>query len=208
MRSPTSGAGITLSATDEDGSAVVAYALSDSSDGLFAVDGDSGRVTLQGQLDYERSTRHTIIAQARSSDGSAPTTAALTIIVIDVNEFPVGPVSDSDRDNDNTLPENALAGSGAGITLSATDEDGSAVVTYTLTDFSDGLFLADTDTGIVTLQGSLDHELSTQHTIIARAMSDDDSSSTAAFTVNVIDVNEFPVGPVSDSDQDTGNEIP
>ena len=72
---------------DEDGSAVVAYALSDSNDGLFAVDGDSGRVTLQGQLDYERSTRHTIIAQARSSDGSAPTTRTFTIDVINAQEF-------------------------------------------------------------------------------------------------------------------------
>ena len=55
--------GITLSAADADGSAIITYALSDSNGGLFAVAGDSGRVTLQGQLDYEQSIRHTIIAQ-------------------------------------------------------------------------------------------------------------------------------------------------
>ena len=40
-----------------------------------------------------------------------------------------------------TLPEDAAASSRTGITLSATDGDGSAVVTYALTDSStDGLF--------------------------------------------------------------------
>ena len=71
--------GITLSATDGDRSAMVTYALADSSDNLFAVDGDSGRVTLQGSLNYDRSTQHTVVAQAISSDGSEPTTAAFVI---------------------------------------------------------------------------------------------------------------------------------
>ena len=197
--SASSRTGIILSATDEDGSAVITYALSDSNGGLFAVGEDSGRVTLQGSLDYEQSTRHTIIARAMSSDGSDPSTAAFTIAVADVNEFAVGALSDSDPAAD-ALPENAAASSGAGITLSATDGDGSAVVAYALSDSSDGLFLADTNTGVVTLRGELDYERSTQHTIIGRAMSDDGSSSTAAFTVAVMDVNEFPVGPLSDAD--------
>ena len=199
--------GITLSATDADGSATVTYTLADSSDGLFIADTNTGIVTLRGSLDHERSTQHTIIGQAMSSDGSDPTTAAFTIAVVDVNEHPVGPVSDSDQDTDNALPEHALASSYTGITLSATDADGSATVTYTLSDSSDGLFIADTNTGIVTLRGSLDHERSARHTITARAMSDDGSSSTAAFTVVVIDVNEHPVGPVTDSDQDTDNAL-
>ena len=200
-------AGITLSAIDQDGSAIVAYALLDSSDGLFVADTDTGLVTLRGSLDYEQSIRHTIIGLAMSSDGSAPSTAAFIINVTDVNEFDVGPVSDSDRNIDNALPENALASSYTGITLSATDRDGSAVVTYRLLDSSDGLFVADTNTGVVTLRGSLDYEQSIRHTIIALAMSDDGSNSTAAFTVAVIDVSEFPVGPVSDADA-ADNELP
>ena len=191
--------GITLRATDGDRSAVLTYALTDSNDDLFAVDPDSGRVTLLGSLDYERSTRHTIIAQAISSDGSAPATAAFTIVVIDVNEHPVGEVSDSDP-ADNELSEDAAEDSYTGITLSATDGDASAMVTYELTDSNDDLFAVDNDSGRVTLLGSLDYERSTRHTIIAQARSDDGSSSTAAFTIAVTDVNEFPVGEVSDSD--------
>ena len=200
-------AGITLNATDGDRSAVVTYALADSNGGIFAVDGDSGRVTLQGSLDFERSTRHTIIGQAMSSDGSDPTTRAFTVAVIDVNEFPVGPVTDTDA-ADNEISEGASAGSGAGITLSATDRDGSAIVAYALVDSSDELFIADTNTGLVALRGELDYERSTRHTVIGRAMSDDGSSSTAAFTVAVADANEFPVGPLSDSDQSADNALP
>ena len=143
--------GITLSATDEDRSAVVTYALVDSNDGLFAADTDTGVVTLRGRLDYELSTQHTIIGQAISSDASDPTTAAFTIVVTDVNEYVVGEVSDADP-VENELPESSTAGAPANITLSATDRDGTAIVTYALLDSSDGLFVADTDTGVVTLQ--------------------------------------------------------
>ena len=54
---------------------------------LFIADTDTGIVTLRGQLDYEQSTRHAIVAQAMSSDGSAPTTAAFIIDVTNVNEI-------------------------------------------------------------------------------------------------------------------------
>ena len=200
--------GITLSATDEDGTAMVTYALTDSNDDLFAVDNDSGRVTLLGSLDYKRSTQHTIIAQAISSDGSDPTTAAFTIAVTDVSEFDLTQVADSDP-ADNALPEDAAASSYTGITLSATDGDASAIVTYALTDSNDDLFAVDVDSGRVTLRGSLDYERSTRHTIIAQAISSDGSApTTAAFTIAVTDVNEHPVGEVSDSDQDTGNALP
>ena len=184
-------AGITLSATDRDGSAVVAYALADSNGGIFAVDGDSGRVILRGSLDYELSTQHTIIGRAMSDDGSS-STAAFTVNVIDVNDLPLGEVTDSDQATDNTLPEDAGTGDYAGITLSATDGDGSAVVTYALSDSNGGIFAVGEDSGRVTLQGSLDYEQSTRHTIIAQARSSDGSDpSTAAFTIAVANINEI-----------------
>ena len=142
------------------------------------------------------------------SDDGTSSTAAFTIAVIDASEYPVGAVSDSDQAADNELPEDARTGSYAGITLSAADEDSGDIVTYALADSNGGLFAVGGDSGRVTLRGQLDYERSTRHAIIARAMSDDGTSSTAAFTVAVIDVNEFALGPVSDSDQAAGNELP
>ena len=191
--------GITLSATDGDGGSVVAYALVDSSDELFIADTDTGVVTLRGSLDYERSTRHTIIGQARSSDGSTPTTQIFTIVVADVNEFELTALADADG-ADNEISEGAAESSPVGITLSAADGDGSAVVAYALVSGGE-LFAVDGDSGIVTLRGSLDYELSTRHTIIARARSSDGSDpSTAAFIIAVTDVNEFELTTVTDVD--------
>ena len=163
-----------------------AYTLSDDADGRFTIDGDSGVVTVAGDdaLDFEDAATHSITVQASNANSGA--TAAFTVNVADVNEHPVGAVADTDP-ADNEIPESETTGARTGITLSAADGDGSAIVTYALLDSNGGLFLADTNTGVVTLQGSLNHERSTRHTIIARAMSDDGSSSTAAFTIDVIE---------------------
>ncbi|OQX17783.1 MAG: hypothetical protein BWK76_09505 [Desulfobulbaceae bacterium A2] len=66
--------GITARATDVDGDSV-SYSLSDDADGRFAVDADSGVVTVAegADLDYESATSHDITVQATSDDGSTST---------------------------------------------------------------------------------------------------------------------------------------
>ena len=112
-------------------------------------------------------------------------------------------LADSDTAT-NALPEDAPPSSHTGIILSATNEDPGSTVTYALTDSNDGLFAVDGDSGRVALRGRLNYELSTQHTIIARAMSDDGSSATAAFTVAVINAQEF---VLEDTHPDTNTVI-
>ena len=142
--------GITIRAENAD-----AYALIDSADGRFAINPETGLVTVAdgSLLNFEEDTSHSINVEASSVNDSR--SMRFAIIVTDVNEFPVGPVTDTDLDTPNELPENALAGSYTGITLSATDKDASAVVTYRLLDSSDELFHADSRTGVVTLRASL-----------------------------------------------------
>ena len=52
--------GITAYAEDLDIADSVSYILSDDAGGLFAIDSQSGVVTLAGQLDYETQTSHMI----------------------------------------------------------------------------------------------------------------------------------------------------
>ena len=188
--------GITIRADN-----AAAYTLSDNATGRFAIS-STGLVTVAdgGRLNFEEAVSHTITVEASSINDSLA--MPFIVNVMDVNEFAVGPLADSDRDTDNELPENASAGSYAGITLSATDEDGSAIVAYMLLDSDNGFFAADTMTGIVTLRGSLNFERSTRHTIIAQAMSSDASVSTRLFTVQVGNVNELVL-----SDEDSRSEV-
>jgi large repetitive protein len=66
--------GITASASDADVSNnAITYSLTDDAGGLFAIDANTGVVTVAGVLDYETAASHDITVQAASTDGSAST---------------------------------------------------------------------------------------------------------------------------------------
>lgn len=73
---------ITANAVDPDSSDTVSYQLLDDAGGLFAIDSDSGVVTVAGKLDYETKTSHQINVEATSSDGST-SEAVMNIDVVD-----------------------------------------------------------------------------------------------------------------------------
>ncbi|HIV72895.1 MAG TPA: cadherin domain-containing protein [Candidatus Aquabacterium excrementipullorum] len=197
-------AGITAQATDPDASNnTVTYTLSDNAGGRFAINATTGVVTVANSslLDYESATSHTITVLATSSDGTT-SSQGFTVSLTDVNEHAIGAVSDSDAAT-NTVAENAANGSTVGLIAHAVDADGTNnTVTYTLYDDAGGRFAINATTGVVTvLDGTkLNFEAATSHAIIVQATSSDGSSSSQSFTVNVGDVNEFPIGPVSDVD--------
>ena len=55
------------------------------------------------------------------------------------------------------------------------------------------------NTGVITVANALDYETATSHRVTVLATSSDTSTSSQAFTINVTDINEFAVGPVTDS---------
>ncbi|MCP3855902.1 MAG: cadherin repeat domain-containing protein, partial [Actinomycetia bacterium] len=189
--------GITALATDPDGTATVTYSLSDDAGGLFTIDTNTGIITVANALDYETATSHSVTVLATSSDSST-SSQAFTINVTDINEDVVGPVTDSNVAA-NSVAEDAINGTVVGITALATDLDGTDSVTYSLSDDAGGLFTIDTNTGIITVANALDHETATSHSVTVLATSSDTSTSSQAFTINVTDINEDAVGPVTDS---------
>ncbi|MCP3854189.1 MAG: cadherin repeat domain-containing protein, partial [Actinomycetia bacterium] len=189
--------GITALATDPDGTDTVTYSLSDDAGGLFTIDTNTGIITVANTLDYETATSHSVTVLATSSDTSTSSQAYI-INVTDINEDVVGPVTDSNVAA-NTVAEDAINGTVVGITALATDPDGTATVTYSLSDDAGGLFTIDTNTGIITVANALDYETATNHSVTVLATSSDTSTSSQAFTINVTDINEDVVGPVTDS---------
>jgi Domain of unknown function (DUF4347)/Cadherin domain/Right handed beta helix region/Laminin G domain len=78
--------GITALASDADATNnTIAYTLDDSAGGRFAIDANSGVVTLIAGLDYESASSHAIVVRATSADGSF-STAGFTINVGAVND--------------------------------------------------------------------------------------------------------------------------
>ncbi|WP_164104396.1 cadherin repeat domain-containing protein, partial [Candidatus Laterigemmans baculatus] len=106
--------------------------------GRFAIDANTGVVTLAAGLDYETSTSHSVTVRATSTDGSS-TTQSFTINVNDVDEFDATPVVDTNAAA-NEIDEDAVIGSAVGITASSDDADGTDSVSYSLDDDAGGRF--------------------------------------------------------------------
>ena len=182
--------GITASASDTDSGSTVAYYLNDDADSRFTIDITSGVVTVASgaSIDYETATSHNIEVKATSSDGTT-STKAFGIEVLDINE--ISSISDSDG-SANEVAENAAEGTTVGITAYASDDDAGDTVSYSLTDDANDLFTINSSSGVVTVAtgASIDYETATSHNIEVKATSSDGTTSTKAFGIEVLNVDE------------------
>ena len=124
---------IAIIATDVDLDDLT-YSIIDG-DGLFAIDADSGEITLTGALDYETATTHTFTIQVEDS-GGLTATATVTINVENVNEAPTFAQESYSADITNIVTI------GYGVVIArATDAEGDAVRNYSITGGNDdGIF--------------------------------------------------------------------
>ena len=194
--------GVTAFATDADVGDSVTYSLTSNPGNAFAIDPDTGEVTVAdpSALDFESSTTMQIEVTATSNDSSSSATFDIAI-TDDTNEFSVSAVTDSDNAT-NEVNESASVGDSVGVTAFATDADVGDNVTYSLTSNPGNAFAIDPNTGEVTVNdpSALDFESSTTMQIEVTATSDD-SSSSATFDISITDdTNEFSVSAVTDSD--------
>jgi VCBS repeat-containing protein len=195
--------GVTVSSTDPNGPPVTYTLTSDPSNGGFAIDPNTGVVTVADptKLDFESTAPgHSFTITAQASDGAGGTSSQnFTIGVADAP--PSAPV-----DNDNTansVQEGAAAGTAVGITALSTDVNGGAV-TYSLTNSSNGAFAIDPNTGVITVADPTKIDFETapghQYTVTAQASDGTLPSTTTTFTIDVGDV--APTTPI-DSDPAT-----
>jgi VCBS repeat-containing protein len=190
----------TVSATDPDTGETLTYALSDDAGGRFAIDPDTGVITVAdgATFDHESAAQHDIEVTVTDAGGFSAS-QSFTIEVADVHEAPGGLSLDASE-----VAEGAREGAVVG-TVSAADPDAGDTLTYGLTDDAGGRFAIDPDTGVVTVaDGSLlDHENATQHNIEVSVTDAGGLSATQSFTIHVADVNEAP----SIVDLDTGEVV-
>ncbi|HBH51207.1 MAG TPA: hypothetical protein DDY91_04870, partial [Planctomycetaceae bacterium] len=169
----------------------------------FSIDGD----TLRANNSFDFETRPTLSILVRSTDlGGLSSDKQFTITVTDV--LPTAPIDTNATVN--AVPEGAAAGTSVGITLLSTDPNGT-VTTFELTDNAGGRFVADANTGVVTVANTslLNYEAATSHTIKARAYTVASDGTTklygpeSSLSIAVIDVT--PTAPV-DTDS-TANRV-
>lgn len=184
-------AGITASASDPDAGDTVSYTIDDN---RFSVDaGGVVRVAGGAVFDAETEPAIGVTVTASSTDGST-SQKVFAIGVTDVNEAPVGPVTDKDG-SANSISENVEAGAIVGITGFAADPDAMASVTYAI---DDGRFAIDPVTGQVTVAtaGAFDAFSEAAIDLEITAASSDGSASSQTFTVLVTETPPPSADPV------------
>jgi hypothetical protein len=190
-----SATGIQAEAGAADGTSVV-YSLLDDAGGLFAIDPETGIVTVAGALDAETAGSHQIVVLATGSDGSTQT-ETFTIQIRDVNEHDVSAIETVGAVAD-TISETVAGGSGAGITVVATDQDVTDSVSYSV---DDPRFVIDNQ-GVVSIADDAVFDAETEATVsfTVTATSTDGSQSEQTFTLAVEDENEFATSAIQDID--------
>ena len=186
--------GVTAFASDADGTnSDVTYTLSSNPGNAFSIDADTGEVTVNdpSALDFESASSMQIEVTATSEDGST-SSETFNIAINDADEFDVSAVTDSDAAT-NEVSESAAVGASVGVTAFASDADGTTNdVTYSLSSNPGNAFSIDEDTGEVTVNdpSQLDFENSASMQIEVTATSEDGSTSSETFDINVNDINE------------------
>jgi hypothetical protein len=185
--------GITAWSSDSDSTNnQISYSLTDDDQGRFTIDLSTGVVSTTRSLDRELDgENHQVTVRATSSDGSF-VEQTFTIALEDQDEFDVTSPSDLDL-TDNSINENAAAGSLIGLTVQATDSDATAnTINFSLVDDDGGRFAIDATTGTVTTTRPLDREVDgASRQITVRATSADGSTSDQNFTILLTDQDEF-----------------
>ncbi len=122
------------------------YSLVDDDGGRFAIDANTGVVTVAGSIDRETDgASRTIIIRATSADNSY-SEQTFSIAIVDADEFNVtAPVDGNVAAN--AVAENVAIGTVVGITASSADGDATTnTVTYSLLDDDGGNFAIDVNT--------------------------------------------------------------
>jgi len=203
--------GITASSVDADATnSAITYSLDNSAGGLFQINPVTGVVTTAAPINRESplTPSHSITVRATSQDGSA-TTRTFTIVINDVDEFDVSPITDNNPAT-NAVDENAPVGTSVGITAHSTDADATNnAVTYSLDNSAGGLFQIHPTTGVITTAALINREapLVGSYNIVVRATSQDGSTTTRTYAIAINDVDEFDVGAISDANP-AANRVP
>ena len=186
----------TASATDEDTDDSISYFLTGgiADNDLFNIDTVSGDLSFKSAPDYEGAGSYEVQISASDGNLSSDSDLVLTVAITDVNEAPVFSINPDTT----SAPENSTE---AFYTASATDQDASDIISYSLASgvADNDLFNIDSASGDLSFKSGPDYETNSSYQLQISA-SDDGSLSAEAdlvLTVTITDVNEAPTANIS-----------
>ena len=154
----------------------------------FAIDENSGLITLSGGLNFESTQSYSLIVTAQDfGSPSLSSTAFVVVTVIDENDNRPVFMPDSDEIQlDEDTPIGTLL-----YTAQAMDSDGNTQLVYSVVSNQTQLFSIGASSGNLLLQQTLDYEQDTLHVVLIEAF-DGVSTASLELTIIVRDVNDNP----------------
>ena len=187
----------TFSATDSDDSlnGVVMYEISNGDpDGLFELNLNTGKLTINKELDYEKAPEYLLNITARDKGLLYRETSIIyRVQLVDINDNDPAFTKDSDEVY---IEENSRVGTFIYQAIAIDKDSGNnAIIRYSIASESEGKrkFKINENSGIITSKDDLDYETKDSYTLILMAMDGLDSSrkDTMILTVNLLGVNEY-----------------
>ena len=175
----------TLSATDTDSSDTLEYFLSGVGSGDFSILSSTGLVSLSSALDYERKSSYVFSVIVRDGNGGHAT-SSLTVTVSDENDSPdfIGTPYSASLDEDVPIGTTVLQ-------VSATDQDTSDTLSYSLAGNNNSDFSIGSNSGIITTAVTLDYEAISSYSLTV-SVTDGTVTVTQALSISVTDKNDAP----------------
>lgn len=175
----------TLSATDTDSSDTLEYFLSGVGSGDFSILSSTGLVSLNSALDYERKSSYVFSVIVRDGNGGHAT-SSLTVTVSDENDSPdfIGTPYSASLDEDVPIGTTVLQ-------VSATDQDTSDTLTYSLAGNHNSDFSIGSNSGIITTAVALDYEAISSYSLTV-SVTDGTVTVTQALSISITDKNDAP----------------
>ncbi|BBF92582.1 cadherin domain-containing protein [Blastochloris tepida] len=192
----------TITASDGDAGARLTYTIAGGTDAaLFTIDPETGHLVFKSAPDFERPADadgdNIYHVTVQVSDGIHTDTQALAISVTNLqDEAPTGAVMTG-----GVIAENSAAGTVVG-TVTGTDPDAGAVLSYQIVGGDADKYQIDAATGVVSLKdgAKLDFEADAADSITVRVTDQTGLSVEQTFDIKVADVNEAPTGAVMKGD--------
>ena len=153
--------GLPVAAADPEGDDLT-YSLGGPDAEVFSLDSATGQLRTLGVLDYEADDTFEVDVTLRDASNPSADTITVTIDVIDMNDEPSFPTSETGI---RTVPENTgeLSGLSIGAPIGAVDQDFGAVLTHSLTGADAVLFDIAPSSGQLLTRADLDYESSGEH---------------------------------------------
>ncbi|KAH9508008.1 hypothetical protein Btru_052572, partial [Bulinus truncatus] len=181
---------VTVSCSDTETVGTVAYSItSGDTNSDFSINSATGVITTSASASIDYETKQNFMLEVTASDGVNSEKTYVKVTVTDVNEAdpqfsPAGPYT-------LTVSESEAIGFTV-KTVSATDADTfDSVKVYSITSGdTTSRFMMDATSGVIKIQGLLDHETTPTYTLTIKVSDSGGKFSTTTLTINVGDVND------------------